>query len=41
MKKITMVAALTAVVLSVPLAFADDAHHPEKAQKTAPAKDAK
>ena len=37
MQKITMIAVLSAVVLSVPLAFADDAHHPAKDKKSAPA----
>ena len=41
MKKSILFAALTAVALSAPLAFADDAPHPKQDNKAAPAKSGK
>ena len=41
MKKSILFAALAMVALSAPLAFADEAHHPEQAKKAAPAKSSK
>jgi periplasmic protein CpxP/Spy len=38
MKKSILFAALVTAALSAPLAFADDAHHPEQPKKAAPAK---
>jgi hypothetical protein len=41
MKKSILFAALATVALSAPLAYADDAHHPDQNKKTAPAKSSK
>ncbi len=41
MKKSILFAALTAVALSAPLAFADEAHHPKQDKKAASAKSSK
>lgn len=41
MKKSILFAVITTVALSAPIAFADDAHHPEQDKKAAPAKSSK